>query len=151
MQCPNPAWSASATGAPSSVCVKMCSVLPWTTQAVSRGSAVRRRLTGAGQREVCSGLRRINWLVMTVCTGSFRWFSVVYFRRTVPRSGRVIEGRASMTSTTARSVSSGRTGLSQRTSSNPGEPGLWVRRPNHSISVLYLGRMTCLALTDGSV
>lgn len=66
---------------------------------------------------------------MTVCTGPFRWFKVVHFSRTVPRSGRVVEGRTSMTSATALIVSSGRTGLSQRTLSNPGDPRLWVRMP----------------------
>lgn len=63
-------------------------------------------------------------MLTMVSTGSPRWFSAVQCRRTMPRSGFEVDGRCSTTCTVARSVSPGRTGRSQRSSSTPGEPRL---------------------------
>src|SRR5215204_3157009 len=59
------------------------------------------------------------FMVMTV---SPRWFSTSEKRWTVPRLGSRVEGAVSRTVTRAVKVSPGRTGLSQRSSSTPGEP-----------------------------
>ena len=78
-------------------------------------------------------------MLVMVRTGSPRWFSAVQCRRTIPRSGFDVDGRCSCTVTVARSVSPGRTGRSQRSSSTPGEPRL------HAASAL-MGVLTGAAI-----
>ena len=63
-------------------------------------------------------------MLVMVSTGSERWLSAVQCSRMIPRSGFDPDGRCSTTWTVARSVSPGRTGLSQRSSSTPGDPRL---------------------------
>ncbi|MCJ7776036.1 MAG: ATP-binding cassette domain-containing protein, partial [Desulfobulbaceae bacterium] len=70
------------------------------------------------------GRRSSSWFPIMVRTFSPRWLKFVYLNRIMPRSTRDFDGRISMTSPTTWSVSPGRTGRSQRTSSIPGEPRL---------------------------
>src|SRR5579883_604979 len=62
----------------------------------------------------------------------------VLLKVTMPVSGRLLEGRASITSTSSVNSSPGRKGASQRTSLTPGEPSDAVRvmKPSHSIRII---------------
>src|ERR1043165_901850 len=68
--------------------------------------------------------QRSRFIAFIVRTVSPRWLSTAISVRTMPRSGFDRERRASVTVTRIRSVSPGRTGLIQRSSSMPGEARL---------------------------
>ncbi len=103
---------------------------------VNRQAATHRRMTlvriGAtgGSRVLKGGqpLRLSRCIDRNVSTSSPFWFLMRYAARMMPRSGFELEGFLSITSSSVWSVSPGRTGLSQRSSSKPGEPMLATRK-----------------------
>src|SRR5690606_32398655 len=70
------------------------------------------------------GRRRYMPLACIVSTTSPFWLRISYRVVTIPRSGFDCDGRTSRTSPFRCSTSSGRTGLTQRSWSTPGEPML---------------------------
>src|SRR3972149_7205993 len=89
-------------------------------QSLTSAEALRRR-PEAGQ----PGVRRaIMFTALSVITPSSAWLKTSMNDVTAPRSGFDREGVALSTVTRTDSVSPGRTGLSQRSSSTPGEAGV---------------------------